>query len=167
MIDERPSRTTEPFLLAPRTQPSEVEDTALAAAPEPESLAPAEPLTLDGAGRGAVRRVSLAIFLEAFVLASLAVASFTRVFRDGVEAMGPELLVGALALALAIPALHSARDFWRVGRRSSDAKSDARYVVQAVGHLRALFIVKATLLFVTLGLGCFAFSLIAALVAAL
>ncbi len=132
-----------------------------------ELVTPATPdpgaLPLDRGGRRAARLVTQALVLDALLLLGLAGASVVRISRA--DAGVPDLLVGGLALVLSLPCLLGARSLWRLGRGS--ATEDAHHFAQGIAHLRGIFVLKATVLFSALGLGCFAFSLIASLLALL
>ncbi len=178
MTAEPDERETAPFLLTTRAGEASAAPTPspeaadASAADERTSSAPAgsEEVALerlDRGGRRAVRRLVLALVLEALVLASLAGVSLGRLVRDGGGAAGPDALIGAVALVLTLPTIFGAYELARVGRAGSTPPLDARRLARGVGHLRTLFIVKATVLFTTLGLGCFVFSLLAALLTAL
>jgi hypothetical protein len=140
---------------APEDAPREGRETA-AHAVEPR---------LDRAGRRAVRLLAWALAMDALVLLTLASISLGRLTREGAGA--PDLLIGGVTLVLALPCILGAQSAARIGRRGATPTTDAHRFAQSVGHLRALFVIKATVLFTTLGLGCFAFSLIASLLALL
>jgi hypothetical protein len=120
---------------------------------------------LDRAGRRAVRLLAWALAMDAVVLLTLATMSLGRLTREGAGA--PDLLIGGVMVVLALPCILGAQSAARIGRRDATPTTDAHRFAQSVGHLRALFVIKATVLFTTLGLGCFAFSLIASLLALL
>jgi hypothetical protein len=162
-------------LVSRRSDPSErgetphaPETTADEAAPSGDARALAAHLTeprLDRAGRRAVRLLAWALAMDALVLLTLASISLGRLTREGAGA--PDLLIGGVTLVLALPCLLGAQSAARIGRRGATPTTDAHRFAQSVGHLRALFVIKATVLFTTLGLGCFAFSLVASLLALL
>lgn len=116
-------------------------------------------LPLDRMGRRAARFVTQALLLDALVLVGLAVACGVRLRHEGAGA--PDLLLGGLALVLALPCLLAARSLYGLGRGT--ATDDAHRFAQGIAHLRGIFVLKATLLFATLGLGCFTFSLLVSL----
>ncbi len=139
------------------------------AASEPESDGPAvddnesplPPARLDRAGRRATRFVAAALFVDALVLLVLVGVSGVRISEAGAGI--PDLMVGGLALILALPCLLGAYSLRRVGHL--DATGDAHLFAHGIGHLRGFFLVKAAVLFTALGLSCFAFSLIASFLA--
>lgn len=120
---------------------------------------------LDKPGRRAARWLAWALVVDALVLLTLAFTSLGRLLDEGAGA--PDLLIGSVSLVLALPCVLGARHLAGVGRRTSTPTHDAHGFAQGIGHLRALFVIKATVLFMTLGLGCFAFWLIASLLALL
>lgn len=120
---------------------------------------------LDRAGVRATRFLTTALAVDALVLLTLASMTLARLRYEAAGA--PDLLVGLVALVLALPCLLGAISLFRMARRGSSATTDAHRFAQGIGHLRAIFVIKATVLFATLGLGCFAFSLVASLLAVL
>jgi hypothetical protein len=116
-------------------------------------------LPLDRGGRRAARFVTQALVLDALVLLGLTTACGVRLARGAAGA--PDLLLGGLALVLALPCLLAARSLHGLGRGT--ATDDAHRFAQGIAHLRGIFVLKATLLFATLGLGCFTFSLLVSL----
>lgn len=120
---------------------------------------------LDKTGRRAARWLAWALVVDAMVLLTLAFTSLGRLLDEGAGA--PDLLIGSVSLVLALPCVLGARQLAGVGRRNGTPTHDAHGFAQGIGHLRGLFVIKATVLFMTLGLGCFAFSLIASLLALL
>jgi len=151
---------TAPFVLdrsAERvSEPPHVEDRG-----EVEPATPLPPARLDRAGRRATRFVAAALFLDALVLLALVGVSTVRISEAGAGI--PDLMVGGLALILALPCLLGAHSLRRVGHL--DATGDAHLFANGIGHLRGFFLLKATVLFTALGLSCFAFSLIASFLA--
>lgn len=148
----------------------EIPTAAPEASPSGEQALPARAsgapsLPLDRPGRRALRLVSWALALDGLVLLTLSGAAAARLTREGAGA--PDLLLAGVALVLALPSLLGANLLFRVGRRGSTETLDARRFSQGIGHLRAIFVIKATVLFTTLGLGCFVFSLVASLLALL
>lgn len=131
--------------------------------PEVEASPANDRRPLDRAGRRAARRASFALLLDGVALLGLAGASVTRIARTGAGI--PELVLGGIALVLALPCLFAARSLRRVGRRDASAVEDAHGLAQGVAHLRGLFILKASLLFLFLGLGCFVSSVVGAFLA--
>jgi hypothetical protein len=129
---------------------------------EPVGADPAA-LPLDRAGRRAGRRLVWALLLDAALLLTVTATAGLRMSRAGPGA--PDVLFGGLALVLALPCLLSAWSFRGLGQGS--AHDDAHRFAQGIAHLRSIFVLKATVLFATLGLGCFAFSLIASLLSLL
>jgi hypothetical protein len=174
VLTERPGDDeTAPFALERVAEPGEggedVEDVHRDPTPSDEAPVPLEPAPdpmlypLDREGRRAGRRIVWALLLDAGVLVTLAVMAGLRVSRGGAGA--PDVLLGGLALVLALPCLLAARSFWGLGRGT--AVDDAHRFAQGIAHLRGIFVLKATVLFATLGLGCFVFSLIASLLSLL
>ncbi len=127
--------------------------------------APADTRRLDRAGRRASRWLAWALVVDAAVLLTLAFTSLSRLL-DG-AAGAPDLLIGSVTFVLALPCLLAARHLGGIGRRSTTRVHDAHGFAQGIGHLRAIFMLKAFVLASTLGLGCLAFSLIASLLAEL
>ena len=119
---------------------------------------------LDAAGRRGLRLLKQSLIVHGMLLAAVGVASCVRMARIGWSA--PELVVGGLGFVLALPCFLSARTLWGLGR-TADAHLDAHKFAQGIAHLRAMFVLRASLLFTTLCVGCFAFSLIAAFIASL
>lgn len=120
---------------------------------------------LDRAGRRAARLLAWALGVDAVVALTLAAVSLGRLARGGAGV--PDLVLGAVALTLALPCILGAQSAARIGRRGTTPASDAHRFAKSIGRLRWLFALKATVLFTTLGLGCFAFSMIASLLALL
>lgn len=180
------SEPTEPFLLdrtsAPRVDSEHVDAepaTSERISLDPESAIPlvrrsepspedasAPPVErkLDAAGRRGLRFLKQSLLVHGTLLAAVGIASSVRIARAGWSA--PELVVGGLGFVLALPCFLSARTLWGLGR-TSDEHRDAQKFAQGIAHLRAMFVLRATLLFTTLGVSCFAFSLIAAFIASL
>lgn len=158
-------------LVSRRSDPGPVRDGAheprAAAGPEPNTPdgAHATEPRLDRAGRRSVRLLAWALGMDAIVLLTLASISLGRLTGEGAGA--PDLLIGGVTLVLALPCILGARSAAAIGRRGATPTTDAHRFAQSVGHLRALFMFKAAVLFATLGLGCFAFSLVASLLALL
>ena len=119
---------------------------------------------LDRAGRKSLRFLKQSLLVHGALLAAVGVASCVRIVRIGWSP--PELVVGGLGFVLSLPCFLSANTLWRLGR-TPDAHLDAHKFAQGIAHLRAMFVLRATLLFATLGVSCFAFSLIAAFIASL
>ena len=119
---------------------------------------------LDRAGRRSLRFLKQSLLVHGTLLAAVGAASCFRIARIGWSP--PELVVGGLAFVLSLPCFLSANTLWRLGR-TADAHLDAHKFAQGFAHLRAMFVLRATLLFTTLGVSCFAFSLIAAFIASL
>lgn len=168
LVLELVSRRSDAISPATDTADATKEDAPTAPAVAEEDAAPAPTtdtsmLRLDRAGRRAARLLTWALAFDALVLFSLAFAGFLRVTRGGAGA--PDLLVGSVAFVLALPCALGAQSLLRLGRGRATATTDARRFAQGIGHLRAIFVIKATVLFTTLGLGCFAFSLVASLLA--
>ena len=180
-ISER--EPTEPFILdrldpesaiplVRRSQSSEESASLEGASPEsaslesasPESASPPVEKKLDRAGRRSLRFLKQSLLVHGSLLAVVGVASCIRIVRIGWSP--PELVVGGLALVLSLPCFLSANTLWRLGRTPDD-HLDAHKFAQGIAHLRAMFVLRATLLFTTLGVSCFAFSLIAAFIASL
>lgn len=128
---------------------------------EGEPATPLPPARLDRAGRRATRFVAAALFVDALALLALVGVSAVRISEAGAGI--PDLMVGGLALILALPCLLGAHSLRRVGHL--DATGDAHLFANGIGHLRGFFLLKATVLFTALGLSCFAFSLIASFLA--
>lgn len=187
-MSEQAREPTEPFLLdrtsAPRVEAEEADSERISLDPEgaiplvrrsepvpPEStdateateVAPVDRV-LDRAGRRGLRFLKQSLLVHGTLLAAVGIASCLRVARIGWSA--PELVVGGLGFVLALPCFLSARTLWRLGR-TPDAHLDAQKFAQGIAHLRAMFVLRATLLFTTLAVSCFAFSLIAAFIASL
>jgi hypothetical protein len=159
-------------LVSRRSDPSERgeashadEATPVAPPADARDAAHATEPRLDRAGRRSVRLLAWALAMDALVLLTLASISLGRLTREGAGA--PDLLIGGVTLVLALPCILGAQSAARIGRRGATPTTDAHRFAQSVGHLRALFVIKATVLFTTLGLGCFAFSLVASLLALL
>lgn len=171
VLRERPGDdTTAPFALdrfAGRDEPPARSDADPPAPEAADATAHVEQdpnsYPLDRAGRRAGRMVAWALLLDGLVLGAIVVVAGLRVSRAGAGV--PDVLLGGLALVLALPCLLAARSFWGLGKGS--ARDDAHRFADGIAHLRGIFILKATVLFTTLGLGCFAFSLIASLLALL
>lgn len=149
-------RTAERVSGPPDTAPVDV-----AISHEPPDASPQPPARLDRAGRRATRLVAAALFVDAVVLFALVGVSAIRISEAGAGI--PDLMVGGLALILALPCLLGAHSLRRVGHL--DPSGDAHLFAQGIGHLRGIFVLKATVLFTALGLSCFAFSLLASLLA--
>ena len=167
------SEPTEPFVLdrldptaaiplVRRSQPSDESASPKSASLESASL-PVE-RKLDRAGRRSLRFLKQSLLVHGALLAVVGFASCLRIVRIGWSP--PELVVGGLAFVLSLPCFLSANTLWRLGR-TPDAHLDAHKFAQGIAHLRAMFVLRATLLFATLGASCFAFSLIAAFIASL
>lgn len=179
VLRERPGDdATAPFALERVADPTPGAVGDPVAAPGEEGLAPAEEAhapseaptapdpssyPLDRAGRRAGRQIVWALVLDAGILATIVAHAGLRISRSGAGA--PDVLLGGLALVLALPCLLAARSFWGLGRGT--AKEDAHRFAQGIAHLRGIFVLKATVLFATLGLGCFVFSLVASLLSLL
>lgn len=157
VLDRAAERVSEPG--APRAQPADGPPGGAPGAP-PLELIPA-PARLDRAGRRATRLLVAALLLDALVLLFLVGVSAVRVTEAGAGI--PDLMVGGLALILALPCLLAAHSLRRVGQL--DPIGDAHLFAHGIGHLRGIFMLKAGVLFTALGLSCFAFSLIASLLA--
>lgn len=158
VLDRATERASEPG--AARVQPQDV-GPAAPTGPASVPQTAAAPARLDRAGRRATRLVVAALLADALVLLLLAGVSAIRVSEAGAGI--PDLMVGGLALILALPCLLGAHSLRRVGQL--DPTGDAHLFAQGIGHLRGIFVLKATVLFTALGLSCFAFSLIASLLA--
>lgn len=76
----------------------------------------------------------------------------------------PSVVAAVLVAAIGVWSLLAAFHFQRVGR--SD-REDAAQLVAAFGNLRSIFLLKAIGLFLVLALSCFAFSVVASLLALL
>jgi hypothetical protein len=182
-VSEQAGEPTEPFLLDRATPRADAELDSERISLDPEGAIPlvrrSEPVppeateatevapvdrVLDRAGRRGLRFLKQSLLVHGTLLAAVGIASCLRVARIGWSA--PELVVGGLGFVLALPCFLSARTLWRLGR-TPDAHLDAQKFAQGIAHLRAMFVLRATLLFTTLAVSCFAFSLIAAFIASL
>lgn len=76
----------------------------------------------------------------------------------------PSVVAGVLVGAIGLWSLLAGFHFHRVGRTQ---REDAAQLVAAFGNLRSIFLLKAIGLFLALALSCFAFSIVASLLALL
>lgn len=117
---------------------------------------------LDASGRRVLRRLASALAVETAMLLGVLVLAIARAVEHGVGA--PDVLVGGLAAVLAMPSMLALASLRGVTR--AEPSVAAQRIAQSLAHLRGVFVIKATLLFAVLSVGCFLFSVLVALLAA-
>ncbi|WP_157068812.1 hypothetical protein [Sandaracinus amylolyticus] len=147
-------------------------------APTPAPIAEPEPIPAPAVPRAEpvpfakseARMVrSLAGWLGVTGLATLAICGvFAAQWAQGRGSV-PSAALAVISGAIGLWSLLAGWHFGRVVRRHRDERTaDALHqLVSAFGHLRSILILKAIGLFLVLGLSCFAFSIVASLLALL
>lgn len=97
--------------------------------------------------------------LSSIAIGSIVIAQLT-LGHGNVPSVVAGVLVGAIGLWSLLAGFH----FYRVGRTQ---REDAAQLVAAFANLRSIFLLKAIGLFLALALSCFAFSIVASLLALL